>query len=74
MHDTQEKLTAINGAMDSILAMENEFEIFVQTNLTDIWHHTLRVEYGPTARDRAEADFDLVNQDFILQDENMAAG
>eukprot|EP00969_Alexandrium_andersonii_P333813 14752466-Alexandrium_andersonii.AAC.1 len=59
MHSMQEKLTAINGAMGSILTMENEFEIFAQTNVTAIWQHTLRVEYGPTARDRVEADFDL---------------
>eukprot|EP00969_Alexandrium_andersonii_P087573 3863815-Alexandrium_andersonii.AAC.1 len=32
--------------------MENEFEVFVHTNLTNVWQHTLRREYGPTTRDR----------------------
>eukprot|EP00969_Alexandrium_andersonii_P319165 14098967-Alexandrium_andersonii.AAC.1 len=48
----QEKIMAIQEAVDSILTMENEFEIFVQTNIADIWQLTLRVEYGPTTRGR----------------------
>eukprot|EP00969_Alexandrium_andersonii_P319870 14131966-Alexandrium_andersonii.AAC.1 len=59
--------------MDSVLVLENEFDVFVQTNLADIWRFTLQTGYGPTVRERVEADFDLVNHDSLLQDDNMAA-
>eukprot|EP00969_Alexandrium_andersonii_P099907 4407031-Alexandrium_andersonii.AAC.1 len=43
--EVQVRAKAIQDAIDSILVMENEFDIFVQTNLTDIWKDTLRLEY-----------------------------
>eukprot|EP00969_Alexandrium_andersonii_P061352 2704867-Alexandrium_andersonii.AAC.1 len=55
MYISHEKLVAINAAMDIILTMENEFKISVHANLTGLWQLTLRVEYGPTTRDRVEA-------------------
>eukprot|EP00969_Alexandrium_andersonii_P221363 9776712-Alexandrium_andersonii.AAC.1 len=63
----------IQGAIDSILIMENEFGIFTQTNLMDVWRNTLQVEYKTVAREAVEADFGWANSDSLLQDDNMAA-
>eukprot|EP00969_Alexandrium_andersonii_P273584 12091592-Alexandrium_andersonii.AAC.1 len=41
--NVQAKLNAIDEAMGAILAMENEFEVFVHTNLANIRQHTLRL-------------------------------
>eukprot|EP00969_Alexandrium_andersonii_P355447 15444427-Alexandrium_andersonii.AAC.1 len=36
----------VKEAMDIILTMENEFEIFLRAHLATLWQHTRRLEYA----------------------------
>eukprot|EP00969_Alexandrium_andersonii_P054238 2387774-Alexandrium_andersonii.AAC.1 len=59
--------------MDTILTMENEFEVFLHAHYPNLWKFTLVKAYDRVARERIEVSANLLEKDTYLQDENLSA-
>eukprot|EP00969_Alexandrium_andersonii_P230036 10159475-Alexandrium_andersonii.AAC.1 len=50
----QAKVEGVNGAMDAILAVENEFEVFPHAHYPNLWQFTLMQAYDRQTLERIE--------------------
>eukprot|EP00969_Alexandrium_andersonii_P174748 7727714-Alexandrium_andersonii.AAC.1 len=63
----------IDEAMDTILTMENEFEVYLHAHYPNLWQYTLLKAYDKVVKERVEISFSLLGSDAHLQNEKVAA-
>eukprot|EP00969_Alexandrium_andersonii_P135267 5983665-Alexandrium_andersonii.AAC.1 len=59
--------------MDTILTMENEFEVFLHARYPNLWKFTLMQAYDRRTQERIEVSANLLEKDTYLHDADLSA-